>query len=708
MNRKILRGFIFVVFLIPFVLWGQKHYKELTYPSLGTIEMPEKTTVTLNNGMKLILIEDHELPFIKMRAEFFTGSYWGDPDDQAGLACITGEVMRTGGSTQMSGDEIDEELESIAASIETWINQVSGGASVSALKDHFDKVAEIFADVLRDPEFPDDKIELAKVQEKSAISRRNDNPGEIAQREFYKLIYKNCALYRDEEYATIDAITRDDIVNFHKKWVRPNGMVIGIWGDFKTGTMISKLKNLFEDWQPVPDPVEKKVTVPYQYEYSVNLVEKTDVNQSNIYIGHLGGTKKIGPNNHSEDYAAILMMNQILGGGLSSRLFSRVRSDQGLAYAVYGGCETRFLYPGAFYTHSSTQSGRTVEAIRAMLKEIRLMTEKPVTEEELTRAKEGWLNSYVFNFDQVGEIAARLVQYAYNNYPDDFLQQARQNVEKVTREDVLRVAQTYLKPDQVHILVVGNSSDFDEPLSVLGNVNTIDITIPAPEEKIEDASAENLEKGKQLILKMAEAMGGLDKITAVQNTYSRAKIAQTSPMGEMAMDVQRTVVYPDKVFMELNMPMGLITMVLEGGNARMSGPQGTMPAPEAVENQLTEDFFRDTIVLLKNLNERDIQFVEEASFSEKKALEIIIRKDDMMYRLFLDGETMLPLGMKYNTVTQQGPARVTEYFHDYRDVDGIQTAFKVTAYTNDEKSSDMLVTEFQYNADVDMSVFSEK
>jgi len=494
-DAKYLRQLLSFIFLIPVLLWSQKYYKDLTYPPLGTIEMPEATTVSLKNGMQLILIEDHELPFIRMQAEFFAGSFWGDPDDKIGLASMTGEVMRSGGSIQMSGDEIDEALEAIAATVEIWIDQVDGGASVSTLKDHFDKVAGIFADILRNPAFPEDKIELAKVQAKSAISRRNDDPGEIARREFYKIIYKNCALYRDEAYHTIDAITRDDLVSFYKKWVRPNGMIIGIWGDFKTRAMIHKLKDLFEDWQPVSDPIPKQVNVPYEYEYSVNLVEKTDVNQSNIYIGHLGGTKKIGPNNQSEDYAALLMMNQILSGGFSSRLFSNVRSDQGLAYAVYGGYGTHYSYPGVFYTHSRTQSGRTVEAIRAMLKEIRLITETLVTDEELSRAKEGWLNSYVFNFNQVGKIANRLLQYTYHGYPDNFLQQIRKDVENVTREDVLRVAQTYLEPDQVHILVVGNSSDFDAPLSELGDVNTIDITIPAPVEETINASDANAEKG---------------------------------------------------------------------------------------------------------------------------------------------------------------------------------------------------------------------
>ena len=338
------RFFITAILTVCFVsvLFGQKYYKDLQYTRLGEITSPVPEEITLNNGMTVLLLEDHELPLIKMRAEYPAGSVY-DPPDKAGLARLTGEVMRTGGSINMTGDKMDEELENIAATVETWISDVSGGAYLFTHKDHIDRVLAIFADVLISPAFPDDKIDLKKIEAKSEISRRNDNLGEIAGREFNRIIYKNTPFRRNEEYATVDAISRADMIEVHKKWVRPDRLVLGVWGDFKTADMIRKLENSFNRWQAAGTSGESIPEVTYQYDETVNLVGKKDVNQSNIYIGHIGGKKD------NPDYAALIMMNEVLSGGFSSRLFSRLRSDQGLAYYIYGAYGTNFQFPGVFF-----------------------------------------------------------------------------------------------------------------------------------------------------------------------------------------------------------------------------------------------------------------------------------------------------------------------------------------------------------------------
>jgi len=180
------------------------------------------------------------------------------------------------------------------------------------------------------------------------------------------------------------------------------------------------------------------------------------------------------------DYHALVVMNEILGGSFTSRLFKNVRSRMGLAYSVFGFYEADYDHLGVFYVGCQTKLKSTVQAIRAMAEEVRKMTEAEVTDEELNLAKESYLNSFVFNFDSKGQIVRRLMTYEYFGYPADFLQKTKERVEKVTKADVLRVARDHLKPDKVQILAVGRPDDFDEPLSVLGPVNEIDITIPAP------------------------------------------------------------------------------------------------------------------------------------------------------------------------------------------------------------------------------------
>jgi zinc protease len=451
------------------------HYKELTFPKLGDIEIPEVERVTLANGMQLFLLEDHELPLIRISARIRTGSIY-EPADKVGLASITGSVMRTGGTASRTGDEIDELLEQIAASVETGIGLNSGYASMSVLKRDIGTGLEILADVLMHPEFREDKIQLAKILHRSSIARRNDNVMAIAGREFDKLIYGPDNVYaRHTEYATIDSISRDDLVAFHKKFYCPNNMMLTVCGDFDTDDIIKKIEKAFEGWEKTDVQLPAVPEVQYEFRPTVNVIRKDDVNQSNIYLGHIGGLRS------DPDYFALILMNRVLGSGFSSRLFKNIRSREGLAYSVFGIYSANYDYPGVFYVGCQTKSESTVYAIRAMVEEVKKMTESEVTDEELAIARESYLNSFVFNFDTKGEIVNRLMIYEYFGYPADFLQKTKRNIEKVTKADVLRVAKKHLKPDMVQILAVGRPQDFGEPMSVLGPMREIDITIPPPE-----------------------------------------------------------------------------------------------------------------------------------------------------------------------------------------------------------------------------------
>ncbi|MBN1998823.1 insulinase family protein [candidate division KSB1 bacterium] len=690
--------FLVLFFGMAGFIFSQTHYKDLKYPELGNVEMPEPEIVKLENGMTVVLVEDHEFPFIKMRAEYIAGAVWGEPDDKTGLARITGDVMRSGGFESMTGDEIDEKLESLAASVETWISDVYGGASVNTIKDHFDVVADIFAGVMKTPAFPQDKLDLAKIEAKSVISRRNDDPGDIADREFNRLIYKNSKFDRLEEYATIDDISRENLVAFHKKWVRPNGMVLGVWGDFDKKVMIQKIKDLFEDWEPAGSSELRKPDVPYDWSGSLNLIEKNDVNQSNILIGHLGGTKDC------PDYAALILMNQILGGGLSSRMFTRIRSDSGFAYAVGANYGTNFFHPGTFTMTCLTKSERTVAAIRAMLREMRLMTEQSVTEKELKVAKEGWLNSYVFNFDSMDEIVRRLVQYSYNGYPLDFLQKTRAGIEKVTKEDILNAAKNYLHPDKVHILVVGKPEDFDQPLSVLGTVNKIDISIPEPKKQIQPATADDLAQGKKLFTEMMKKLGGMEKMAAVKNVTFDFEMSQVTPMGEMNMDAKRTVVYPDFIYMEMNTPQGDVEIISNGEETWLQVPQGPMDAPEYIVKQLKTGMKTDLTMLCRSFDRIKVQYAGETTFGEKKARELLVTFDDFTFSFFIDDQN-IPLGKRFDSYTPQGPVTADEFWQELKNVDGILQLFKLETLIDGEVASKVNIRTIVFNTDVDMNLF---
>lgn len=477
---KVCFVFSLLIFLAGSSLFAQKNPKDkFVFPSLNPVKMPRIETVELGNGLKLFLVEDHQYPTIEIRAMVHGGSVF-EPASKSGLASITGQVLRTGGTSSMTGDEIDRELETLAASISTSFGEAAGYVRISFLKEDTDRVLEILSDILMNPVFEEDKIRLAQIQQRTAIARRNDDIGQISNREFYKLIFgKDSPYARHAEYATIAAITRDDIVDFYGKYFHPNNILMAAWGDFNSKDMAAKIKKTLGKWKKVKIDVPPVPEVNYEYTHTVNLVHKKDVNQSHILLGHIGGLLS------NPDYPALSVMNSILS---FDRMFKKIRTDEGLAYSVWGSYGANFLAPGVFSCGAQTKSESTVYAIGLMIKELERMTEEEVTDAELAKAKDQYLNSFVFNFSSRAQIVNRMMTYEFFGYPLDFMDRVKKGVEKVSKKDVLRVARKYLHPDKVQILVVGKEEDFDKPLSTLGEVNVIDIEIPSlkPKKKTPD------------------------------------------------------------------------------------------------------------------------------------------------------------------------------------------------------------------------------
>lgn len=699
-------GLLFVLFLgFTGEAFSQKPYKELRYPKLREIKIPKVDKVVLKNGMKVFLLEDHELPLISASARIRVGSVY-EPPDKVGLAQITGEVMRTGGTSRMPGDKIDEALESMAASIETSIGLEAGYASLSVLKEDVDTVLAIFADILMNPAFPEDKIELAKIQLRSAIARRNDDVNQIANREFMKLIYGATSPYaRHPEYATVDAIQRQDLVEFHKKYFHPNNVILAVWGDFKKKEMIRKLERVFARWEPAKITFPEVPEVEYEFKPTVNLIRKTDVNQTNIILGHIGGTLD------NPDYFALVVLNRILGHGFTSRLFRNVRSRMGLAYSVFGTYSANYTYPGVFYVGCQTKSQSTVKAIRAMIHEIRRITQEKVTQEELELAKASYLNSFVFNFDSRGKIIRRMLTYEFYGYPLDFLQRIKKGVERVTVDDIYRVARKYLRPDALQILAVGNPDEFDEPLSVFGPVNEIDITIPVPEEKAPEASAGALEKGRLLLRKVVEAAGGKEALASIRSVARKATLAMETPQGSMEMKVESYVLYPDKLAQTIQTPMGKMKQVLAGDTAWMQGPQGSMDLPEAQRQNMKKELARDYLHLLQLAAEGKLkaQYLGKETHNGKEVEGLRLEHEAFgSLQMYVDPETYLPAKISYKTVTMQGPARVENVYLEWMRVNQLQFPKKTVGYANGKKVTTVTVEEIQVNVAIPDSLFERE
>ena len=633
-------------------------YNQLKFPPLRQVQPPEVATYTLPNGMRLYLLEDHELPLVGGFALIRTGNLF-DPPGKVGLAEVTGAVLRTGGTSSKTGDELDLALENIAASVESSIGESSGQVSFSALRENTHQVLAVFKEVLTAPEFRQEKIDLVKMQLRSAISRRNDEAQEIASREFGEIVYGKDTPYGWRiEYATLDRIQRQDLVEFHRRYFFPANVMLAVYGDFAVAEMKAALEKLFGDWNSQQPPAPPFPPVRSEPHPGVFLATKSDVNQTVFQIGHLGGLLR------DSNYPALESLASILGGGFSSRLFKRIRTQLGYAYGIGASWGAGYNQPGLFQISGSTKSESTAETIRVVREEIDKIRSTEVSEQELKTAKDTVLNGFIFNFDSPSKTLSRLVRYEYHGYPKDFIFQYQKAIARVTRADVLRVAKQYLQPQDFTIVAVGNPKDFKTPLSALGlRVQPIDLTIPAP--------GSEPAQGRRLLERAQQAVGGAGKLAAIKDFTALAEVHIQSPGGAMKARQTNRWIAPAHFRQDTELPFGKLATYFDGSQGWISGPQGAGPMTGAVLQQAGLEMFRLLFPLL--LSDRDPARTLQA-FAEN-ALEISDQRAHAV-RLWLHPQTGLPLKQTYQSPGEP-PSQVEDVYDEWMEVNGIRAPKRI-------------------------------
>jgi len=456
---------------------GSQIIEDMKFPELKW-DVPEVgkevTRTVLDNGLILFLMEDRELPLISAHALIRTGSIYDSNKDQA-LAGIAGTVMRTGGTVSYSPDSLNAILEFIAGSVECGIGNESGSASMSVMSKDIDLGLKLLYEVLRYPAFDSAKIELEKSQIKESIRRRNDRPGSIISREFTHMLYGNHPYGYIIEWDEVEPISREDLAAYHEIYFHPNNMMIAFSGDFKTGDMIKKVKKIFGEWERREIDFPEIPEVDYTFKPGVFIIDK-DISQANIRVGHLG-IKRDNP-----DRWAVSLMNYILGGGsFTSRLTSRVRSDEGLAYSVRSRFSTGSRDYGTFFAYTQTKTSTARRALEIFFEEFEKIRNTLPSAEELEMARESYLNNFIFQFDSPGEVVNRLMSLEYDHYPADYYQTYLDNIRSVTLEDIERVAEKYLHPDSMTIMMVADTSEFKDDISEFGEVTYLELKDPIVE-----------------------------------------------------------------------------------------------------------------------------------------------------------------------------------------------------------------------------------
>ena len=683
-------------------------HKDIQYPKLNPIVIPKVERHTLANGMKLFLVEDHELPVVHASAVIRVGSRW-EPADKDGLSPLTATVMRTGGSKTLNGDALDKELDGLGATVEFSASAASGGASLFALKKDAGRALTILADLLQNPAFPEDKIELEKIDMRDSISRRNDEPMGIAGRERRRLLYgKNSPYARQVEYATLDAIKRDDLVAFHKAFYQPENVILGVWGDFNPAEMKASIDKIFGAWARggQPRPPVPAVDAALAAKPGIYFIKKEDVNQSTISVSLRGGKF------NDPDYHAMVVMNEVLGGGFGSRITDEVRTRRGLAYFAGAGYAPGYDYEGAWAAQAGTKSESTIEAVQTIQAEIARIRESEITDEELQRAKDTILKGEAFDYDSTGKIVNRLMTYEYYGYPSDFLQRFRAGIEKVAKADVLKAARQRLQPDQFLVLVLGNTGKFEKPLTALGPATEVDITIPPPKaEEVSAATPEAAEKGLALLARAKQAFGGA-AVDSLKGYTLKGETRITTPQGEMAMQIEATVDLAGfRRVAHVTAPMGEMVQGFDGKAAWMKmGPKvGDAPAAQSSEARL--NLLRDNFHILQNYDKPgyQVQALGASELAGKNVEAVLISNEEQKFQVkfFLDPATGLFAGRSYVGAVMGPPAEVLEVYSDYREAAGFKLPFEVELSKEGKRLTFSKLAEFRPNPDLGPAQFSK-
>lgn len=480
-SKKIIKGLALGTVFAALVLTAaaQKHPRELGPAPELNFKLTRPAMFTLANGIQCFYLENKELPLVSLQGRFKGGSLY-EPAAKTGLAALAGTALRTGGTKTLTGDQINEELEFIAASIESFGGSEYMSVSGNSLKKDFTKLIELYADIIMNPEFRQDKIDLAKNQTLEGMRRRWDQPMQVAMNLFSEKIYgADSPFGRRATPATIKAVTRDDLIAFHKSYFAPNNFYLGITGDLTMSEAKAALEKVFRSW------AKKKVTfaavaAPVEKADGTIYYAAKETPQGNVFMGHLGIAPK------SPDEFKVEIMNDILGGGsFTARLMKELRSNRGLTYGIYGGVgEGTGKNRGVFQIGSQLKAAKFVEAIETIKGIIKDIQTTPVTDEEIATSKNSLINSFVFRFEQKSQILAQFMNLKLDGYPDNYLETYIDNIRQVSKADIQEAAGKYMDPARMILVVVGDEKTFDKPLSSLGKVATIDLKALQEAEKV--------------------------------------------------------------------------------------------------------------------------------------------------------------------------------------------------------------------------------
>ncbi len=707
--------------------------------SAREIKFPPYRIQTLPNGLQVVTVLHHEQPVVSMRMIVRAGGAL-DPRGKNGLADLASSVM-TQGAAGKSATELNGDVDFMGAVLGAGAGTDLSFVNMIVMKDSFETGLRMLSDVARRPNFDAEEIDRQRQQMVSSLQVSFQDPEFIANAVFRRLVYgfHPYGLPQSGTPETIAAITRDDLVAFHRRNYVPNNAIVAIVGDLTDEEAFEGVKNVFSDWErrdvppdtflPPPDPTRRIV-----------VINKPDAVQTEVRVGHLGVRRA------HNDYMALNLSVRILGGEGANRLHQVLRTERGLTYGASADFDT-LKESGAIEASTNTRSQATSEVLRLMVDEFWRLQRERVGERELSDAKAYLTGSFPLTIETPDAIATQVLNVLFYGLPIEQLESFRQRVNAVSVDDVERVSRFFLRPDRLAIVLVGNAAEFTPQLRRAGfgafeviEMDDLDLTTvdfkrmprtgrgaqnfsrapfsvlrasfsqqnPGRSTQSDQRQPPASADARELIDRAIAAKGGLERLRAIKSITAITEAQMTTPEGTISAQTTTYLEYPDRMRVETKLPDGDVVQTFDGARAFVKDRMGIHEVPERMIRDLKGTFKRDTITALLaahdgTLRARLLSDVKDSQGLRRRAVELSGTDLEPLI-VNLDADSFLVTSQSY-TAGGQGSPLVEEQFSDYRAVDGVQIAFAASVLQYNRKVLERRVTSIRINAPLNPSLF---
>jgi predicted Zn-dependent peptidase len=691
------------------------------------VKFPPYEIRTLANGLQVIAVSHHEQPAVSLRLIVRAGAAQ-DPDSRPGLASLAASLLDQGTTTK-SAEQVAQSIDSIGGAMGVGAGSDLTSIFAAVMKNSLNVGLDIISDIARNPAFAAQEIERQRQQMISAMKVSYEDPDYIAGTVFDRLVY-GFHPYGKPDAGTpesLAAITREDLTAFHKRWFGPNNAILAIVGDVTPEEAFTGAERAFGNWTKIDVPSMTAAQVP-EPTRRVVVIDRPGAVQTEIRVGHVGLPRK------HKDYLALDLALKILGGEGGNRLHRVLRSERGLTYGAEAEINA-LKDAGDIVASTDTRSETTAEALRLIVDEIAKLRRERVHPRELGDAQAYLTGSFPLTIETPGAIALQVLNAVVYGLDLQDLQTYRERVTSITPEDIQRVAQLYLHPDRLSIVLVGDANVFAKQLPGVGfdqveriSLDQLDLSSPTLRKRGASAAGkEELEAAPRvmpasftrkvpaqagdpqpLIEKAIAAKGGLPLLRSITTVKSTSEMVFATPAGKAKVNATAYVRYPGQFRVDAEGPDGLRIQTFDNGTAWVGDGREFEDAPAVVVRARQAGVQRDTVALLLALVDKRVKGRRIADVNVDggvmPALEVDLSPAGRVTLVF-DPATGLLVHQRYGG--DAGEPATEERFSDYRPVQGLQVAHRATVRRESSPPFDRVVRTFEINVPIEPSFFKK-